>query len=444
MRGLPNAPGKLQTPAIESVQTELERAIGLFPADAAVQPNYTLALSSDDQSRRAANEFLKGLGLSVDDSASRVDRTLDAKQELPDATARQKRQVSELVQYTQSLMSRSPLVREQFWKQADPKRGAESWNEQIVDYRNYLWDRIVGRLPASDQPLNPRTRKIYEEQNWVGYEVVLDVYPEVIAWGHLLIPKGIEPGERRPVVVCQHGLEGQPADVITRDQQQQAFEYYKGFGAELADRGFVVFAPHNFYRGENEFRQLQRKAHLLGWTLFGLTTVQHQRHLDWLSALPFVDPNRIGFYGLSYGGNTAVRVPALLPQYAAVISSGDFNDWIIKNATVDYIHSMVYHNVYEVFEWNLGHTFNHSDLAALIAPRPFMVERGHDDGVGIDEWVGSEYARVRRLYARLGIAERTEIEFFNGPHTIHGQGTYAFLHRHLDWPPPGDFRGGAD
>jgi len=26
---------------------------------------------------------------------------------------------------------------------------------------------------------------------------------------------------------------------------------------------------------------------------------------DWLSGLPFVDPQRIGFYGRSYGGKTA-------------------------------------------------------------------------------------------------------------------------------------------
>ena len=46
-------------------------------------------------------------------------------------------------------------------------------------------------------------------------------------------------------------------------------------------------------------------------------------------------------------------------------------------------------------EWNLGHTFNYAEMAALIAPRPFMVERGHNDGVGIDEMVAYEYAKVR-------------------------------------------------
>jgi hypothetical protein len=89
---------------------------------------------------------------------------------------------------------------------------------------------------------------------------------------------------------------------------------------------------------------------------------------------------------------------------------------------------------FDVMEFNLGSTFGYAEMAALIAPRPFMVERGHNDGVGIDEWVAFEYAKVRRLYAKLEIPGRTEIEYFDGPHTIHGVGTFKFLHRHLDWP----------
>jgi hypothetical protein len=85
-------------------------------------------------------------------------------------------------------------------------------------------------------------------------------------------------------------------------------------------------------------------------------------------------------------------------------------------------------------EWNLGHTFNYAEMASLIAPRPFMVERGHFDGVAPDAWVAYEYAKVRRLYAILGVPDRTAIEFFNGPHQIHGQGTFEFLHKHLQWP----------
>ena len=72
----------------------------------------------------------------------------------------------------------------------------------------------------------------------------------------------------------------------------------------------------------------------------------------------------------------------------------------------------------------------------LIAPRPFMVERGHHDGVAPDEWVAYEFSKVRRHYTFLGIPERATIEYFNGPHSIHGVGTYDFLHQHLNWPQP--------
>ena len=72
-------------------------------------------------------------------------------------------------------------------------------------------------------------------------------------------------------------------------------------------------------------------------------------------------------------------------------------------------------------------------MAALIAPRPFMVERGHNDGVGIDEWVNYEFAKVRRLYNKPLIGDRTTIEHFDGPHMIHGVGTYEFLKEKLGW-----------
>jgi hypothetical protein len=66
-----------------------------------------------------------------------------------------------------------------------------------------------------------------------------------------------------------------------------------------------------------------------------------------------------------------------------------------------------------------------------------MVERGHFDGVAPDETVGYEFAKVRHHYAaRLGLGDRCEIEWFVGPHTINGQGTFAFLHKHLKWPAP--------
>src|SRR5690606_8027297 len=131
----------------------------------------------------------------------------------------------------------------------------------------------------------------------------------------------------RPVVVCQHGLEGRPTDTFLGDHRA-----YHDFAAKLAERGFVVFAPQHVYVFEDRFRTLQRKANPLGKTLFSLMVPQHEQLLKWLATLPFVDGNRIGFYGLSYGGKSAMRIPALVEEYALSICSADFNDWVWKNA----------------------------------------------------------------------------------------------------------------
>ena len=170
--------------------------------------------------------------------------------------------------------------------------------------------------------------------------------------------------------------------------------------------------------------------------MYSIILAQHERHLEWLASLPFVDERRVGFYGLSYGGFTAVRVPPLLDGYALSINSAEFNDMARKKVSTRDVYSYPFYSGYEIFEWNLANTFNYGELANLMAPRPFMVERGHDDAVAPDEWVASEYAKVRRRYNKLGIGDKTEIEFFNGVHEIHAVGTFAFLHKHLDWPEP--------
>ncbi len=107
----------------------------------------------------------------------------------------------------------------------------------------------------------------------------------------------------------------------------------------------------------------------------------------------------------------------------------------LKNASTRSPYSYADKGEYEIFEFDLGGTFNYAEMAALIAPRPFMVERGHFDGVAPDEMVAHEFAKVRFLYdGKLGIGDRCAIEWFAGPHTIHGVGTFDFLHEHLDWP----------
>ncbi len=363
-----------------------------------------------------------------------VDRTIpeDARKAF-DPAPRQKRQFDQLVDYTQKLLPESATRRQEFFWSKTKTSSVKEYEKSTQELRDSFLHDIIGDLPKPTMPMNPRTRLAYETDKWKGYEVVLDLYEDVICYGILLVPNDLKPGEKRPVVVCQHGLEGRPQDIVNPKKKTQ---YYNSFGAQLADRGFIVFAPQNPYIFGNKFRQLVRKGNPLKLTLYSFILRQHERILDWLITLPFVDASRIAYYGLSYGGKVAMRIPALLLRYCLSICSGDFNEWIWKNITLDWGSSYMFTGEYEMYEFNLGNTFNYAEMAALIAPRPFMVERGHDDGVGLDEYVAFEFAKVRRHYSRLGLSDRTTIEFFPGGHVINGQGTFAFLHKHLNWPAP--------
>jgi hypothetical protein len=217
--------------------------------------------------------------------------------------------------------------------------------------------------------------------------------------------------------------------VFFGQQQGRDLEVYRNFGAQFANLGYVVYLPQNPYTGD--FRHLVKMSNPLGFSFYSLMRAQYAVMLDWLETLPFVDAEHIGFYGLSYGGKTALRIPPFDTRYKAVVCAGDFNEWIVKLTTPDEPWSYVYTQEYELVEWDMAHVANHAELAMLVAPRPFLVERGHRDGVGIDEWVSYEYARVRRHYDELGIGDRTGIAFFNGPHRVDGPAATAFLRKYL-------------
>lgn len=347
------------------------------------------------------------------------------------AVDRESRLLKQIDRHNQALLRESPFVRREFMSKLDFS-SVDAYEESSKAYRETFRKDVIGEFEQPLLPFNARSRQSWDTEKWTGHEVVLDVFPDVFAYGVLLLPKDLKPGEKRPVVVCQHGLEGRPTDTFLNDHYA-----YHDFAAKLCERGFITFAPQNPYIFTDRFRTLQRKAQPLGKTLFSVIVPQHQQIVNWLKTQPCVDPDRIAFYGLSYGGKSAMRIPALVTDYCLSICSADFNEWVLKNASTRHNFSYIWTGEYEIFEWDLGSTFNYAEMAALICPRPFMVERGHFDGVGEDDWVGYEYAKVRYLYAaQLKIGDRTEIEWFVGPHTINGQATYRFLHRHLDWPIP--------
>ena len=358
-----------------------------------------LFLAKDD----AYRQFSKALGLP---DGARAELAA-----IPPATleARQHRQFDEMVAFTQRLVERSEAVRS-------------------IETAPRYWDQAIGPLKAQAGPVNPHVNPRYDSPRWEGLEVRFDVLPDVFGYGVLLRPKDLKPGERRPVVVVQHGLNGRP-EFLFNEKEGRNLEVYRNFAATLADLGYVVYVPQNPYIGD--FRPIARLANPLGLSLYSFIIPQYERVLDWLESLPYVDRSRIGYYGLSYGGKTALRVPPLLKRFAVVVCGGDFNEWIRKLTTTEAIYTYMFTPEYEILEYNMAHLAGHAELAMLLAPTPFMVERGHRDGVGVDEWVSYEYAKVRRYYDEKGWGDRTAIAYFNGPHRVDGAEALPFLRKWL-------------
>jgi dienelactone hydrolase len=429
--GSDSAPGRLRTPPVERVRAELARLAkmteGLSP-----RPHVELVAAEDGAGPFGTERFLaavlKALGK---EKVEPPGPPPAGRREPGDVADRLRRQFLELRDYSERLIDEGPYTRQAFLAGLKTGGSVDEYVMSAKPYRDYLREKVIGQFGQELLPPNARSRLAYDTPDFRGYEVVLDVFPDVILYGILLLPKDLRPGERRPVVVCQHGLEGQARDTIEGDHTS-----YRDFAARLARRGFITFSPQHLYRGGDRFRALQRKANPLGKSLFSIMVAQHRQLLRWLGTLDGVDPARIGFYGISYGGKSAMRIPAVVESYCLSVCSSDFSDWVWRVASARHANGYMAHNEYEIFEFDLGNTFNYAELAGLICPRPFMVEdfNGSDPN---GRSARTEFAKVRLLYDGLGLGDRLALTYyphFQGQAAYRHRRTFDFLHTQLHWP----------
>lgn len=118
----------------------------------------------------------------------------------------------------------------------------------------------------------------------------------------LFKPKGVRPGERVPVIVSIHG-----------GPETQELPLYKDMYQYLLGRGIGVLAPN--IRGSTGYGKTYQKLIYRDWGGGELRDLEHAalylRGLDW------VDPDRLGVFGGSFGGFATLSCITRLPQYWA-------------------------------------------------------------------------------------------------------------------------------
>jgi len=268
---------------------------------------------------------------------------------------------------------------------------------------------------------------------------MLRTTPDSVMPTYLLIPK--DAPKPAPCVLALHGhgygvrdTVGIRQDNTDRDAPEG---YHDDFGVQLVKRGFVVIAPEISCFGErtSHYEHLEPRrrpttchnantyAMMLGGSVAGLRVWDGMRAVDYLETIPQADTSRLGVMGISGGGMHAFFSACLDLRIRAAVISGYFCDWrksilSINHCTCNFVPGLL----------KLGEL---SDLAALIAPRPLLVENGtRDDIFPIDD-VKATVRRANRAWRILGASGGIQTDYFEGAHQIHGHKAYDFLQRNL-------------
>ncbi len=143
--------------------------------------------------------------------------------------------------------------------------------------------------------------------------------------GYLFVPEGADEGIPRPAVVWVHG------DGIAQNYDgwhiRRDYGVYHSFHQVLVAEGYVVLMPD--YRGSIGYgRDFRQEVHR---DVGGGDYQDVAAAGEYLKSLPFVDPDRIGIWGLSYGGFMTMQALTLDPTLFAagvnVAGVGDFRLW---------------------------------------------------------------------------------------------------------------------
>ncbi len=130
----------------------------------------------------------------------------------------------------------------------------------------------------------------------------------------MLSPKR-EPGRKYPIFVQVYA--GPSGGQVTRGWTSPLQQY-------LVDKGWIVFSVD----GRGTPRRGREFADALHLALGGVEVQDQLAGLQWLKKQDFVDPDRIGVYGWSYGGYMVLKLLEAAPgAYAAGVSGAPVTRW---------------------------------------------------------------------------------------------------------------------
>ncbi len=268
----------------------------------------------------------------------------------------------------------------------------QAWHDRAHHLREQILVTL-GLWPMFPRaPLNPRITGKLERGDYTIEKVVLETFPGFTLSGNLYRPA--HASDKVPGILCPHGHwdDGR----VNPEVQQRCIRWAK--------LGCVVFLYDMVgYNDSKPFTHAFLNDRLVRWglSLPTLQTWNSIRALDWLIALPDVDPARIGCTGESGGGTqtfllTAIDDRVRVAAPVVMVSETFQGGCVCENAA------------------GLRHGTDNVEIAALCAPRPLVLVGATGDWTS--NLLTRSYPAIRGVYSLIGSTDRVSAQVFNFPH----------------------------
>ena len=137
----------------------------------------------------------------------------------------------------------------------------------------------------------------------------------------LIVNKNLDKTVKHPAIIWIHGS---GADQNYLGWHPGAYRMYYSMHQYLAQQGYVILTPD--YRGSSGYSRDWATGHYMD--LGGGESQDVAAGADYLKTLPYVDPDRIGVWGLSYGGFMTLQAVTTTPKlFRCAIDVAGVGDW---------------------------------------------------------------------------------------------------------------------
>lgn len=232
----------------------------------------------------------------------------------------------------------------------------------------------------------------------------------------LLIPHMND--DKVPAILALPGHHSTKEHVIGERPSRFGVDY----GQKLVKSGFCILAPDIPFSEDIRVEDhVALNLIMTGSNIKGLRISYLMALIDYLSSLPFIDPERLGCAGWSMGGALTMYLAAVDKRVkAAAISNyfGTYKDTCMKirQTTDNYIPGIL----------QFGEM---ADVACLIALRPLWIEGSSNDPEFPKEAFMSGVEALKKCYG--GHEERLTWQLIPGSHRFEGQGLEEWFKRWL-------------